>query len=171
MSKISTVESLRKEVDEKISQVVASSTANAIAIESLRCMLEGFLGRSKDVVEGSPSLIESALENQESGGMRQMVLAGIKLKSQPKVVSMAGLADSGTRIKRVTTVGNVEGGGRVSKFHFAAIPNGWLKVDVLDIVQLGVALMLPNDNVDMRNIPDAKEIATVWNQQYIRHAS
>ena len=63
MSKISAVESLRKEVDEKISQVMASSTANATAIESLRCMLEGFLGRSKDVVEGSPSLTKSALEN------------------------------------------------------------------------------------------------------------
>ena len=79
-------------------------------------MLEGFLGRSKDVVEGSPSLTESALENQESGGgMRQMVLASVKLKSQPKVVSMVGLANSGTGIKRATTVENVESGGHASK--------------------------------------------------------
>ena len=47
--------------------------------------------------------------------MHQMVLAGIKLKSQPKVVSMAGLADSGTGIKKAMTVGNAEGGGRASK--------------------------------------------------------
>ena len=42
------------------------------------------------------------------------------------------------------------------KFYFAAIPDGWLKVDVLDIIQPGVALMLPNDDVDMRVIADAK---------------
>lgn len=113
-------------MDEKISRVMASSTANATAIEHIRCLLEGYLGKSKDVVEGSPSLTESALENQDSGGMRQVALPGVKPNLRPKVVSMAGLADTRTPVKRATTVGNAEGGGRVSKTrgvaHSADVP-------------------------------------------------
>lgn len=56
------------------------------------------------------------------------------------------------------------------KFHFAAIPHGWLKVDVLDIVQPGLALMYPNDDVDMRVLADAKGTCTVWDAQFIKHA-
>lgn len=105
------METLRKEVDEKISQVVTTLTANATAIESIRCMLKGFLGRSKDVVEGSLSLAESTLENQDSGRMRQVVPSGMKPNSQPRVVSETGRVDTSTGIKKVTTVRNAEGGG------------------------------------------------------------
>jgi len=47
------------------------------------------------------------------------------------------------------------------KFHFKEIPKLWCKVDVLDIVAFGVALMYPNEDMEQILIEHAKGSAAI----------
>lgn len=58
-----------------------------------------------------------------------------------------------------------------SKFHFREIPQSWVKVDVLSILQPGVALMFPYEEADMALIEDAKGSTALWDTKYIKLCS
>ena len=58
--------------------------------------------------------------------------------------------------------------GRVHKFHFNAIPNGWFKVDVQEAFMPNVALIFPNDDVDQNKIGEIVNKNEIWNQKYVK---
>ena len=62
------MECLKNDVDSKFMQVLATSTVQQATIEDLKLMFQSFMGKSKCGDEGSPSIIQSALENEESRG-------------------------------------------------------------------------------------------------------
>jgi len=64
--------------------------------------------------------------------------------------------------------GNVSGLPGEHKFHFKDIPEGWLKVDVNDILHPSTALMFPAADPDMQLIEDAKGTSVVWHAKYIK---
>lgn len=64
----STVEAWKRDVDAKFDKMVATATAQASAISDLKVMFVNYIGKSKGIVEGSPSITESALENEHSAG-------------------------------------------------------------------------------------------------------
>jgi hypothetical protein len=61
------VESFKREVDEKFTQMVATATTQAAAIDDLKIMFANYMKRSDDRAQASPSITESALENEGSG--------------------------------------------------------------------------------------------------------
>ena len=65
-------------------------------------------------------------------------------------------------------VGNISGLPKKHKFHFTDIPEMWLKVDVREILQKGVALMFPFDADDQNVINDVRGTSTLWDQKYLK---
>jgi diadenosine tetraphosphate (Ap4A) HIT family hydrolase len=57
-------------------------------------------------------------------------------------------------VKQKVARGTISGIGRVHKFHFHVIPDGWLKLDVQEALMSDVALMFSNDTVDQNKIGD-----------------
>ena len=71
-------------------------------------------------------------------------------------------------VRQKLAVGRIIGFPGKHKFHFMDIPESWFKVDVLEILHLGVQLMFGNDNNDQVNIEDAKGSSTIRDQKYIK---
>ena len=65
-------------------------------------------------------------------------------------------------------VGKISGLLGKHKFHHMDIPETWFRVDVREILQKGVALMLPVDGDDQNVIEDARGTSTLWNQNYMK---
>ena len=51
-------------------------------------------------------------------------------------------------VKQKVAHGTISGIGRIYNFYFELIPTGWLKVDILEAIMLGAALMFPNNAAD-----------------------
>jgi hypothetical protein len=76
------VDALKRDVDAKFSQMVETATAQASAIDDLKFMFADYMGKSKGNMEGSPSITQSALENEDSG--RGGHGGALPLKKQPR---------------------------------------------------------------------------------------
>lgn len=85
----SAVESLKRDMEDKFAQVLATSTAQSAALDDLRSMFQSYMGMSKQKDEGSPSITQSALENQGSGGVKVLDAAGVLPNSRRKVVAVS----------------------------------------------------------------------------------
>lgn len=70
-------ESLKRDIDDKLTQVVATSIAQSAALDDLRSMFQSYMGMAKQKDEGRPSITQSALENQGSGGVKVLDAAGV----------------------------------------------------------------------------------------------
>jgi hypothetical protein len=73
-------------------------------------------------------------------------------------------------VRQKVAVGTISGLLGEHQFHFKAIPESWLKVDVRDILIADVALMYPNEAADMTHIQHAKGSSVIWGQQYVKPA-
>lgn len=82
-------ESLKRDIDDKLTQVVATSIAQSAALDDLRSMFQSYMGMAKQKDEGRPSITQSALENQGSGGVKVLDAAGVLPNSRRKVVAVS----------------------------------------------------------------------------------
>lgn len=113
------METWKKGVDFKFGKFLANSEAQTAAIDDLRSMFHSFMGKPKPVDEGSPSITQSALENQGSRGMNRNEAVGLMTKSKKKAVPVqaaTGKAGKTTGEKK----GSGSGVGEKRKARFTA---------------------------------------------------
>ena len=72
---------LKKDVNAKFNQIIATSDAHGAALDELRCMFRDFLKKSKQMEGGSPSITQSTLEQHESIGLDRVVYRDIMTAS------------------------------------------------------------------------------------------
>jgi hypothetical protein len=72
------MESWKNNVDMKFTQFLTTSATQAEAIDDLRLMFQCFLGKAKKVDDGSPSITQSALENNDRSGQQTLGAVGVQ---------------------------------------------------------------------------------------------
>ena len=94
------LESWKKEVEVKFDQFLSHSKAQAVAMEELRTMFKTIAGKEKLLDEGSPSMTESALENQQQQASKPRKGVG---KEKLPVVSATGRKEGGRTTRKLAS--------------------------------------------------------------------
>ena len=88
---------LKKDVDGKFEQIMATSVAHIEAIADIWSVFRQFMYKSDLVDDGSSSITQSVLENWESHGLNDVAPARLVLNFVKKIVQV----DAGPSKKRV----------------------------------------------------------------------
>lgn len=66
--------------------------------------------------------------------------------------------------------GTVSGLPTSHKFHFKTISEGWVKVDLIDIIHPATPLMLAPPDDTQKVIDNAKGSCVLWSAKYVKRA-
>lgn len=73
-------------------------------------------------------------------------------------------------VKQRIVVGFISGFARFEKFHFNTIPDGWLKVDMKDVIAPSADLMYPHPVADQYEVKDVVGDNTLWGEKFVKRA-
>lgn len=74
-------------------------------------------------------------------------------------------------MRQKAALASISGVAGEHKFHGKDIPEGWWRVDVSNVLTIGVALMFPNERADQHRIEDAKGSTAMWAERFIKASS
>ena len=86
MDRWDAMQSWKKDVDRKWVQLLQTSQAQAAALDSLKSMFQSFMGKSVAVDNGSPSITQSVLEQQESRRNKEDAARGLPPPSKKTIL-------------------------------------------------------------------------------------
>lgn len=66
-------------------------------------------------------------------------------------------------------MGHVSGVSGIHKFHCRIIPEGFLKIDIDEILDGSAPLMVPNEEADQVLLADARGSSVMWGVKHVKH--